>query len=313
MPARSPAGEWAGERTAFVYAGLWPRLAAFALDYVLIAGYVVLLPLVGNSSRPREPRAPRPARGHPRDQPFSRRRRSVALNMIRVQKTGASGVSVGCWTCCAPPEPAKCTHYLRVTGAFLRVRRNGMLRSAAAALIRPTPRRLRHHPPRTPTSRGMTHGNPRRARNDAARRLRRSFTDLITTSPRRRAVTSAPFRRRGHRHDGRPGDHANESPRLAMRRSPIGISGFHDLRVVRSGGELPCWSADPDLFFAESPADVEGAKALCRGCPARLECLAGALKRGEPWGVWGGELLVQGVVVPRKRPRGRPRKEPAAA
>jgi WhiB family transcriptional regulator, redox-sensing transcriptional regulator len=76
---------------------------------------------------------------------------------------------------------------------------------------------------------------------------------------------------------------------------------------------LPCRSNDPELFFAESPADVELAKALCRTCPVRVECLAGALDRQEPWGVWGGELFVAGVVVPRKRPRGRPRKCEAAA
>jgi WhiB family redox-sensing transcriptional regulator len=73
---------------------------------------------------------------------------------------------------------------------------------------------------------------------------------------------------------------------------------------------LPCRLADPELFFAESPADVEAAKALCIDCPVRRECLAGALARREPWGVWGGELFVQGVVVARKRPRGRPRKHP---
>ncbi len=77
--------------------------------------------------------------------------------------------------------------------------------------------------------------------------------------------------------------------------------------------ELPCWSEDPELFFAESPADVELAKARCVACPIRATCLAGALERREPWGVWGGELFVQGVVVPRKRPRGRPRKEVVAA
>jgi len=71
---------------------------------------------------------------------------------------------------------------------------------------------------------------------------------------------------------------------------------------------LPCWTADPDLWFAESPAAVEDAKALCVPCPRRQECLAGALERREPWGVWGGQLVVQGVVVARKRPRGRPRK-----
>ena len=77
---------------------------------------------------------------------------------------------------------------------------------------------------------------------------------------------------------------------------------------LTSGTVLPCWTTDPDLWFAESPADVEAAKALCRDCPIQEACLAGALERREPWGVWGGELFVQGVIVPRKRPRGRPRK-----
>ena len=72
--------------------------------------------------------------------------------------------------------------------------------------------------------------------------------------------------------------------------------------------ELPCRLHEPELWFAESPADVEHAKSLCRPCPVRSACLAGAVERREPWGVWGGELFVQGVVVPRKRPRGRPRK-----
>ena len=76
---------------------------------------------------------------------------------------------------------------------------------------------------------------------------------------------------------------------------------------------VPCRTYGPELFFAESPADVERAKSLCQPCPVRAACLAGALERREPWGVWGGELLVQGVVVPRKRPRGRPRKTEAAA
>ncbi len=64
----------------------------------------------------------------------------------------------------------------------------------------------------------------------------------------------------------------------------------------------------PDLWFAESPADVEEAKARCGGCPIQRACLQGALERGEPWGVWGGQLVLGGEVVARKRPRGRPRK-----
>jgi WhiB family redox-sensing transcriptional regulator len=76
---------------------------------------------------------------------------------------------------------------------------------------------------------------------------------------------------------------------------------------------LPCRARDAELWFAESPADVEMAKALCGDCPVRAACLDGALERSEPWGVWGGQLLVQGVVVARKRPRGRPRKCEVAA
>jgi WhiB family redox-sensing transcriptional regulator len=38
------------------------------------------------------------------------------------------------------------------------------------------------------------------------------------------------------------------------------------------------------------------------------ECLGAALERREPWGVWGGELFVNGKVVAQKRKRGRPPK-----
>ena len=74
------------------------------------------------------------------------------------------------------------------------------------------------------------------------------------------------------------------------------------------GDDLPCHTGDPDLFFAERPDDLEKAKALCADCPARVACLAAALDRAEPWGVWGGEIFDQGAVIARKRPRGRPRK-----
>jgi len=72
---------------------------------------------------------------------------------------------------------------------------------------------------------------------------------------------------------------------------------------------IPCRDNDGELWFADRPVDVEFAKSLCGACPARTACLAGALDRQEPWGVWGGELFEGGIVVPRKRPRGRPRKD----
>ncbi|HTR91262.1 MAG TPA: WhiB family transcriptional regulator [Trebonia sp.] len=88
------------------------------------------------------------------------------------------------------------------------------------------------------------------------------------------------------------------------------MAALFNLTDVPVGLDLPC-TDDPELFFAEAPADVEAAKALCQGCRIRVACLEGALDRREPWGVWGGELLLRGAIVPRKRPRGRPRKEDA--
>ncbi|MDF2984002.1 MAG: WhiB family transcriptional regulator [Devosia sp.] len=76
---------------------------------------------------------------------------------------------------------------------------------------------------------------------------------------------------------------------------------------------LPCHVADPDLWFAETPTDLERAKMLCADCPIRRQCLNAALEREEPWGVWGGEIIERGSIVARKRPRGRPRKDSVAA
>ncbi len=88
--------------------------------------------------------------------------------------------------------------------------------------------------------------------------------------------------------------------------------GYAGQAAWPTGFDLPCMQ-DPELFFAESPHDVGQAKAMCRGCRARIACLAGARERREPWGVWGGELLMDGAIVPGKRARGRPRKTEVAA
>jgi len=92
----------------------------------------------------------------------------------------------------------------------------------------------------------------------------------------------------------------------------VTLGGLHDEAGKVDEALLPCRANDPELWFAELPADVEFAKTLCQACPVRELCLDGALERREPWGVWGGELFLQGVVIPRKRPRGRPRKDAAA-
>jgi WhiB family transcriptional regulator, redox-sensing transcriptional regulator len=49
-----------------------------------------------------------------------------------------------------------------------------------------------------------------------------------------------------------------------------------------------CLGVDPDLFFPERGASTKEAKAVCRGCEVRAECLEYALSHGEKFGIWGG-------------------------
>ena len=77
--------------------------------------------------------------------------------------------------------------------------------------------------------------------------------------------------------------------------------------------EARCRDSDASLtplFFSEQLDDIARAKAFCAGCPVREPCLAGAVARREPWGVWGAELIVNGKVIANKRKRGRPPKRP---
>jgi WhiB family redox-sensing transcriptional regulator len=96
---------------------------------------------------------------------------------------------------------------------------------------------------------------------------------------------------------------------------PMGSGGTALLErdVAAERDDLPCRREDPELWFAERPTDLELAKTFCSDCPLQEACLAGALERREPWGVWGGEIFERGVVIARKRPRGRPRKTEVAA
>ncbi len=82
------------------------------------------------------------------------------------------------------------------------------------------------------------------------------------------------------------------------------VTGTFDSSIAFN---LPCHNAEPEMFFSEDGFAIAEAKSLCSACPVRAQCLAGALSRKEPVGVWGGELFEDGVVIARKRKAGRPR------
>ncbi len=91
-----------------------------------------------------------------------------------------------------------------------------------------------------------------------------------------------------------------------MHRNDLAVTSL--LReAADAGAALPC-ADHPHLWFSERPADLELAKAGCRSCPLRGPCLAGAVERAEPCGVWGGEIIQRGRVLAVKRPPGRPPK-----
>lgn len=51
-----------------------------------------------------------------------------------------------------------------------------------------------------------------------------------------------------------------------------------------------CWKQPhlTHLFFSDDPTEQRQAKALCFSCPVASQCLAGAMDRGEKFGIWGG-------------------------
>jgi WhiB family redox-sensing transcriptional regulator len=80
--------------------------------------------------------------------------------------------------------------------------------------------------------------------------------------------------------------------------------GTHYARCADGNGTLT------RLFFSDDEFDIARAKAICAKCGLAPDCLASALERAEAYGVWGGELLIDGVIVKVKRGRGRPPKTP---
>ena len=147
----------------------------------------------------------------------------------------------------------------------------------------------------------------------------------LSLCPRHPATDHRSAASAGHRRDIAD---ENEEERQCSRRStarrPTADPGSPGPRASHRGDRTPPWlrprsgvpcragSRTRNCGSPRRPAQLELAKSLCADCPVRDACLAGALDRAEPWGVWGGEIFERGSVIARKRPRGRPRKVVAA-
>ena len=106
----------------------------------------------------------------------------------------------------------------------------------------------------------------------------------------------------------------DSAPREPDSPRPPGEAGTDELDAVEPRRQVArCADGNgtlTGLFFSDHVVDIARAKAMCGLCPLKESCLAGALEREEPWGVWGGELLSGGRIIANKRPCGRPPKRP---
>lgn len=62
-----------------------------------------------------------------------------------------------------------------------------------------------------------------------------------------------------------------------------------------------CVGVDPDLFYPERGQSTQEAKAICRTCSVRLNCLDYAVREREIWGIWGGTSERERRVMRRRR------------
>ena len=63
-----------------------------------------------------------------------------------------------------------------------------------------------------------------------------------------------------------------------------------------------CRQTDPEAFFPEKGGSTRQAKAVCRECPVRAECLNYALDQGDGlFGIWGGKSARERLLMRRRR------------
>lgn len=76
--------------------------------------------------------------------------------------------------------------------------------------------------------------------------------------------------------------------RPTLHPSPAAGAFLDELDAPAWMAEGLCAQTDPEAFFPEKGGSVREAKAICRACDVRENCLAYALEHQERFGIWGG-------------------------
>src|SRR5690242_10787110 len=130
------------------------------------------------------------------------------------------------------------------------------------------------------------------------------MTTRMTTSPTR------PYRAP---HDPIPTTGSRSHPRSTTSPAPVRTAPTASSRSTISmdwRDRAACLDEDPELFFPignTGPAilQIEEAKAVCRRCEVREQCLAWALEAGQDHGVWGGMSEDERRALKRRNARAR--------
>lgn len=80
-------------------------------------------------------------------------------------------------------------------------------------------------------------------------------------------------------------------PRYAYRLTPAPTTARDD------APHPSCADADPDLWFSDSPRDIDDAKTVCADCPALQLCAKVCLAEPPQHGVWAGKRWHLGKVI----------------
>jgi WhiB family transcriptional regulator, redox-sensing transcriptional regulator len=69
----------------------------------------------------------------------------------------------------------------------------------------------------------------------------------------------------------------------------FGLDPYDDGLPLSWRDSALCAQTDPEAFFPEKGGSTRQAKAVCRSCEVRPECLEYALEHDERFGIWGGK------------------------